>query len=76
MTDSPICPPNCELKITVGCASQMPTIDNGLAILGSASGLIYGIITKRRWWVVLLLMMGGGMAGRGVGYVLESGKSA
>ncbi len=44
----------------------------GLAAIGSATGLIYGIVNEKRWWLVALLMLGGGGIGRGAGYVLES----
>ena len=49
-----------------------PTVANGLAAVGSAFGLIYGIKEKKRWWMVLLYMAGGAMAGRGAGYVYEA----
>ncbi len=57
--------------VIIKCPSD-PKVSHGLSAIGSATGLIYGIMHEKRWWIVLLLMAGGGMLGRGVGYVVDS----
>ena len=75
MSTPPPCVSNCtnaQLQaIDDNYIKQHPYV-TGLSLLGSASGLIYGVVNKKRWWVVLLLMVGGGWAGSGIGYVFES----
>lgn len=51
---------------------NMPSLSNGLAAVGSAAALIYGVTGEVRWWKVILLMMGGAAMGRGIGYVIEN----
>lgn len=46
----------------------------GLATIGSAAGLIYGVTQQKRWWVVILLMIGGSGLGKGLGYIADSKK--
>lgn len=49
-----------------------PSLSNGLAAVGSAAALIYGVTGEVRWWKVILLMMGGAAMGRGIGYIIEN----
>lgn len=49
-----------------------PSLSNGLAAVGSAAALIYGVTGEVRWWKVVLLMMGGAAMGRGLGYIMEN----
>ncbi len=52
--------------------SYEPKLSHGLAAIGSATGLIYGITQQKRWWMVGLLMIAGAGLGRGIGYVVDS----
>ncbi len=55
--------------------SYEPKLSHGLAAIGSATGLIYGVVQQKRWWIVGLLMIAGAGLGRGIGYVVESDKT-
>ncbi len=71
------CTNNCQQQTSIDAtiqAYQVSKLDIGLGAIGSASGLIYGVASKKRWWVVILLMIGGGAMGRGVGYAVDSFK--
>ena len=75
ITPTPACSSTCAQEKILAAELQAvskPSISMGLAAVGSASGLIYGIVAKKRWWMVILFMMGGSLAGRGLGYVVES----
>lgn len=63
---------NNNIQLMVG--APKPSISSGLAAIGSASALIYGISNGVRWWKVILLMAAGAGIGRGVGYVLDNKK--
>ena len=62
-------------SIKIGDTSEDKiSVANGLSMFGSAAGLVYGLATKQRWWAVLLYMLGGSISGKGIGYVIESGR--
>ncbi len=50
----------------------MSSLAIGLNGIGWASGLIYGVATKKPLWMVLLYMIGGGAIGYGLGTVVDS----